>query len=1053
VSAEDLDCRTEAGAETQRRGLVRDLLARVGVGGRLLLAFLGISIFAVLAAGAGIIGFIAIGASLDRITEERVPAALNALALSRQVERIVAAAPAILTARNPEDQKALATEIDQQTDSAYQLLAELQHGTLDRELVEPLAKAVNGLSGSLRSLQMVQSTRLQIRAQKQVLLDRLTETHAAMDALFSPWLLVVDEEIRNIRRRLEDRDLPEAARAAAFQQLDDTNEVLRALQAAKVTASLFKDRVHEAATVTDENDLRVAKFRLAKLDQELAGFAERFDPKLKKLFVAEQEKLRATISGPDNIIEVQARDLGLLQAGAKALALNVELSRALREAVDALVERSRRGIDEARDQTARVQFVSSAVVVGAVGLSLLSSVLVVWLYVGRRIVRRLRTLSDSMLAIAGGDLRAPLPATTGNDEIAGMARALSVFRDTAVEVEENNLREIATARQRLIDAIESISEGFALYDADDRLVLCNSRYRDLLYPGIGDVMEPGTTFESIIRRAAERGLVESAKGRREQWIAERLVSHRNPSGVQVQHRSGDRWIQIGERKTADGSTVAVYSDITELRAAREEAERASEAKTSFLANVSHELRTPLTSILGFARIIQGRLAERLLPLIKSDDRRTQRAIKQVADNLEIILSEGRRLTALINNVLDLEKIESGKMDWANEPLSIALVIDQAHAATASLFAEKGLDFRREVAGDLPEIHGDRDKLVQTVINLISNAVKFTDQGSITCRAAAAGGEIVVSITDTGMGIAPADQPLVFEKFKQVGDTLTDKPKGTGLGLPISKEIVEHHGGRIWVESVPGKGSTFSFSLPIGQAPVDGLAADGEVRVRTEDRDAIVAALGARATASRPARKTILVADDDASIRGLLRQDLEAAGYPVIEAKNGQEAIDLARKKRPNLLILDVMMPEATGFDATMILRADPVTMGIPILMLTIVEEKERAFRLGVDRYLPKPIDKDRLLTEVEALIAMGVSARKVLVVAADDDKRQALGEALVASGHAVRSVPSANSCLEQATHDRPDLVLADAALAERTDLVRVLRADSRSSDLVVLLLQ
>jgi CheY-like chemotaxis protein len=174
---------------------------------------------------------------------------------------------------------------------------------------------------------------------------------------------------------------------------------------------------------------------------------------------------------------------------------------------------------------------------------------------------------------------------------------------------------------------------------------------------------------------------------------------------------------------------------------------------------------------------------------------------------------------------------------------------------------------------------------------------------------------------------------------------------------------------------------------------------------------------------------------------------------VIEAKNGQEAIDLARKKRPNLLILDVMMPEATGFDATMILRADPVTMGIPILMLTIVEEKERAFRLGVDRYLPKPIDKDRLLTEVEALIAMGVSARKVLVVAADDDKRQALGEALVASGHAVRSVPSANSCLEQATHDRPDLVLADAALAERTDLVRVLRADSRSSDLVVLLLQ
>jgi adenylate cyclase len=757
----------------------------------------------------------------------------------------------------------------------------------------------------------------------------------------------------------------------------------------------------------------------------------------------EYEKTRTVANGKADLDTLIERAVFVDKAlAALAGALNA-LAVELRQELQAAVERAR----EVHNRP-----MIAGIVIG--GLTVLLLLAFAWLYVDRSLVARLTALSRSMLAIAGGNLRAALPATAGRDEIAEMAKALAVFRDTAVEVEENNLREIATARQRLVDAIESISEGFALYDADDRLVLCNSRYRDLLYPGIGDVMEPGTTFETIIRLAAERGLVASAKGRVEQWMAERLASHRNPSGVQVQHRSADRWIQIGERKTADGSTVAVYSDITELRAAREEAERASEAKSSFLANVSHELRTPLTSILGFARIIQGRLAERILPLIEADDKRAERAIRQVQDNLEIILSEGRRLTALINNVLDLEKIESGKMDWANEPLSIAEVIDQAHAATASLFAEKGLAFERDLAADdLPDIHGDKDKLVQTVINLISNAVKFTDQGGVTCRAAAEGGAIVVRVIDTGLGIAADDQPLVFEKFKQVGDTLTDKPKGTGLGLPICKEIVEHHGGRIWVESAPGKGSTFAFSLPIGQAPAGELAADGEVRVRTEDREAIVAALCARATASRPARKTILVADDDASIRGLLRQDLEAAGYAVIEARNGREAIDLARKKRPNLLILDVVMPEATGFDATMILRADPRTMGIPILMLTVVEEKERAFRLGVDRYLPKPIDKDRLLAEVEALIAMGVSARKVLVVAADDDRRQALGEALIASGHAVRSVPSANACLEQATHDRPDLVLADAALAERADLVRVLRADSRSSDLAVLLLQ
>jgi signal transduction histidine kinase len=448
--------------------------------------------------------------------------------------------------------------------------------------------------------------------------------------------------------------------------------------------------------------------------------------------------------------------------------------------------------------------------------------------------------------------------------------------------------------------------------------------------------------------------VESAKGRIEEWVAERLANHRNPTGIQVQHRSGDRWIQIGERKTAEAGTVAVYSDITALRAAREEAERASEAKSAFLANVSHELRTPLTSILGFARIIQGRLRERILPLIDTDDKRTQRAVRQVQDNLEIILAEGRRLTMLINNVLDLEKIEAGKMDWQMAPLSIGEVIEQAHATTASLFAEKGLAYHREVAEGLPELSGDRDKLIQTMINLISNAVKFTDQGSITCRAELMEGEIRVSVTDTGVGIARDDQPLVFEKFRQVGDTLTDKPKGSGLGLPICKEIVEHHGGRIWVESAPGKGSTFAFTLPVAKAAA-ATWTDARIEVRTEDREALLADLTGQAVATASGRKRdrprILVADDDASIRRLLRDDLEAADYRVLEARDGRETLELARQKRPDLLILDVLMPEASGFEVVVTLRSDPRTMGIPILMLTVVEEQERASRVGVDCYL------------------------------------------------------------------------------------------------------
>jgi len=250
----------------------------------------------------------------------------------------------------------------------------------------------------------------------------------------------------------------------------------------------------------------------------------------------------------------------------------------------------------------------------------------------------------------------------------------------------------------------------------------------------------------------------------------------------------------------------------ELRA--QTAEAASEAKSVFLSNVSHELRTPLTSVLGFAKIIKKRLEERVFPLVPTNDSKVQHAIAQVSENLGVVVLEAERLTALINNVLDLAKIEAGKVEWNMTTVAVPEIIGRATAATTSLFEPNGLHFSKQIAPDLPEIVGDQDKLIQVVINLISNAVKFTEKGSVSCRAERKDSEIVISVSDTGIGISAEDQPKVFEKFTQVGDTLTDKPKGTGLGLTICKEIVEHHGGRIWVESELGNGSTFSFALPV-----------------------------------------------------------------------------------------------------------------------------------------------------------------------------------------------------------------------------------------------
>ncbi len=237
-------------------------------------------------------------------------------------------------------------------------------------------------------------------------------------------------------------------------------------------------------------------------------------------------------------------------------------------------------------------------------------------------------------------------------------------------------------------------------------------------------------------------------------------------------------------------------------------------KTDFIATVSHELRTPLTSILGFASIIKEKLDDQIFPLLQNPDHKTQKSIRQLGTNINIIISETERLTSLINDVLDIAKMEVGKIEWQMQPLVIAEIIDQAIAATSPLFTAKNLLLFKQVEPNLPKIIGDRDRLIQVLINILSNAIKFTDEGSITCRAIVSCNQMLISIKDTGMGISSADQEKVFEKFKQVGNTLTDKPQGTGLGLPICKQIIEHHGGKIWVDSELGKGSTFFFTIPL-----------------------------------------------------------------------------------------------------------------------------------------------------------------------------------------------------------------------------------------------
>jgi CheY-like chemotaxis protein len=379
------------------------------------------------------------------------------------------------------------------------------------------------------------------------------------------------------------------------------------------------------------------------------------------------------------------------------------------------------------------------------------------------------------------------------------------------------------------------------------------------------------------------------------------------------------------------------------------------------------------------------------------------------------------------------------------------VIDRATAATSSLFEQKGLRLEKDIAPGLPSVTGDQDRLIQVVINLISNAVKFTDHGTITCRAARRGGEIVVSIVDTGVGIAPADQPKVFERFKQVGDTLTDKPKGTGLGLPICREIVEHHGGRVWVESELGKGSTFSFSLPVHAEQLE-LAVDSPpvelAAIIRQLRDQVV--ITTPRTAER--RPRILVVDDEANIRELLTQEFVEAGYEVRTAGNGREAVAMVRRERPDLVVLDVMMPEMNGFDVAAVLKNDPLTMDIPIVVLSIVQDRERGFRLGVDRYLTKPIDTDLLFREVGALIEQQKSHKRVLVVDEDSSTVRTLTDVLTARGYSVMEAHD-GELVERARAVQPDIIMLNSVSKARSDAVQMLRFEKGMENVLFLVYQ
>jgi CheY-like chemotaxis protein len=396
----------------------------------------------------------------------------------------------------------------------------------------------------------------------------------------------------------------------------------------------------------------------------------------------------------------------------------------------------------------------------------------------------------------------------------------------------------------------------------------------------------------------------------------------------------------------------------------------------------------------------------------------------------------------------LEKIEAGKMEWKMREVSLLEVLETAVSVTASLAKEKDLEVKTASHGEDFQLFGDPDRLTQVVTNLLSNAIKFTEKGSITCELQRREDDITAKVIDTGIGLAPEDLDQIFDRFKQIGDTLTDRPKGTGLGLPISKEIIEHHGGRIWAESEVGRGTTVFFVLPAMRKQTS-LTEKLPLFSRVTNQ---ISAQLAQHGVDTP---LILIVDDEKHIRALLRQQLEEAGYRTIEAQNGREAIELVRKGRPDLIILDILMPGIDGFEVANILKQNNETADIPIMILSIVEDKERGYRLGVDSYLTKPVDAEQLLSTVSLLAARGQKLpapdrRKILVVEDDPGIIRAIQQVL--KKFQITTVDNGQEAIRIARQEQQNLIILDVRLIKEGAIVKTLRTmrETRNSQIIVL---
>jgi PAS domain S-box-containing protein len=640
------------------------------------------------------------------------------------------------------------------------------------------------------------------------------------------------------------------------------------------------------------------------------------------------------------------------------------------------------------------------------GQTTVQSVMAAPLLIGNRLVGTIATVhSDPGRELGSEDLR-----------------LLELFApQAAIAIENARLFTQAQHQQQYFSELVANSPvAIVTLDRAHNVVSCNPAF--LVLYGYDEAEVIGHPLDDLITTEADRAeAVRYTTSALESRPVRAIARRRRKDGSMVDVEV------LGVPVVVDGALVglmALYHDVTALLQARRDAESANSAKSDFLANMSHELRTPLNAIIGYSEMLE-------------EDAVDRQADEAVAD-LRRVRAAGHHLLALINDVLDLSKIEAGKMELHLETFDLRAAIDAVASTVSPLMEKNGNTLALALEDGLGSMRADVTRVRQVLFNLLSNASKFTERGTITlagARRTEGDGEwIELTVRDTGIGMTPEQLGRLFNAFAQAESSTAKKYGGTGLGLVISRMFCTMMGGTITVTSEAGVGTTFTVRLPAvvadpDAAPVPAVAGEGE------------------GTAG-----TVLVIDDDPATRDLLRRMLTRDGYRVLQAANGATGLALAREHRPDVITLDVVMPGLDGWEVLAALKEDPEVAAIPVVMLTITDDRSLGFSLGAAEYLTKPLDRERLA---------GVLARyrrpagaSVLIVEDDADTRTMLRRSFEKEGWAIAEAENGRVGLEALKTSTPTLILLDLMMPEMDgfEFLDALRADATHTDAEVVVM-